>query len=198
VNAAQVSAAGAAVGAFQLANTGSADAALTTTHGAGGYSAQVTGAAGSAGIALAEVYDTTAAGTYTSTMPRLTNVSARTEVGTGAGILIVGFVVAGSTSEKVLVRGVGRGLEKFGVSGVLANPQLTLFAANGSVLATNTGWAGDTNLAAVFTQVGAFALDATSTDTALVATLPPGAYTVQINGANNTTGVVLAEVYEVK
>lgn len=197
-NAAQVSAAGAAVGAFQLANTASADAALTTTQGPGAYSAQVTGAAGSAGIALAEVYDATPSGTYTTTMPRLTNVSARTQVGTGAGLLIVGFVVSGSTTEKVLVRGIGRGLEKFGVTGVLANPQLAIFDSNGTVLATNTGWGGDPNLAAVFTQVGAFALDATSADCALVATLPPGAYTVQITGANDSTGVVLAEVYEVR
>jgi hypothetical protein len=113
-------------------------------------------------------------------------------------VLIVGFVVAGTTTEKVLVRGIGRGLEKFGVSGVLASPQLRLFAGDGSVLATNAGWGGEANLAAVFAQVGAFALDAASTDCALVATLPPGAYTVQISGANGSTGVALAEVYEVK
>lgn len=198
LNAAQVSAAGAAVGAFLLPSTTSADAALTGTHGAGAYSAQVTGSGGISGIALAEVYDATPAGTYTTPMPRLVNVSARTQVGTGSGVLIVGFVVAGTTTEKVLVRGIGRGLEKFGVSGVLANPQLTLFASNGNALATNVGWGGDPTLAAVFAQVGAFALDATSADTALVATLSPGAYTAQVSGANGSTGVVLAEVYEVK
>lgn len=197
-NAAQVTAAGNAAGAFLLANSASADAALTATHGAGAYSAQVTGGAGRTGIALAEVYDTTPSDGYTTAMPRLTNVSARTQVGTGAGVLIVGFVVSGSTTEKVLVRGIGRGLEKFGVTGVLANPQLTLFAGDGSVLATNAGWGGSSNLADVFAQVGAFALDAGSTDTAVVATLPPGAYTVQISGANGSTGVALAEVYEVK
>lgn len=197
-NAAQVTAAGTAVGAFQLSNAASADAALTTTHGAGAYSAQVTGGGGSTGIALAEVYDTTPSGSYTATMPRLTNVSARTQVGTGSGVLIVGFVVAGATPQKILVRGIGRGLEKFGVTGVLANPQLTLFASGGTVLATNTGWSSDPSLAPIFTQVGAFGLDAGSTDTALVATLQPGGYTVQISGANGSTGVALAEVYEVK
>ncbi len=198
LNAGLVATAGAAVGAFRLADPTSADAALTTTQGAGAYSVHVSGAAGSAGIALAEMYDTTPAGTAGAAMPRLTNVSARTQVGTGAGVLIVGFVLAGPTTGTVLVRGIGRGLEKFGVPGVLASPRLSLHAGDGSVLATNAGWGGEAALAAVFAQVGAFPLDTTSSDTALVATLPPGAYTVQISGANGSTGVALAEVYEVR
>jgi len=197
-NAAQVSAAGSAVGAFRLPDPASADAALTATYGSGTYSAQVIGAGGNSGIALAEVYDTTPSGTDTTRIPRLTNVSARTQVGSGADVLIVGFVVSGTAPQKVLFRGIGRGLEKFGVTGVLANPQLTLRAADGTVLATNAGWGGDPSLSAVFTQVGAFGLDATSPDSALVATLPPGAYTVQISGKDGATGVALAELYEVK
>jgi hypothetical protein len=31
----------------------------------------------------------------------------------------------------------------------------------------------------------------------MVVTLPPGSYTVQLSGASGTTGVGLAEVYEV-
>lgn len=197
LNAAQVSAAGAAVGAFLLPNPTSADAALTATYGSGAYSAQVTGGGGNSGIALAEVYDATPPGRYTTTMPRLTNLSARTQVSTGSGMLIVGFVVSGPTAAKVLIRGIGRGLARFGVSDGLANPQLKLLASNGSVLATNAGWGGDPNLAAVFGLVGAFAMDADSGDSALVATLPPGAYTAQVSGEAGAAGVVLAEVYEV-
>jgi len=110
----------------------------------------------------------------------------------------VGFVVSGAAPVKVLVRGIGRGLEKFGVAGVLANPQLRLLASDGRVLASNTGWGGAPELAAAFTQVGAFALDATSTDSALIASLPAGAYTAEISGVGGATGVALAEVYEVK
>ena len=32
----------------------------------------------------------------------------------------------------------------------------------------------------------------------MLVTLPPGAYTVQVSGANNTTGVALIEVYEMR
>ena len=43
---------------------------------------------------------------------------------------------------------------------------------------------------------GAFALASGSADSALVLTLPVGSYTVQVSGAGSTSGVALAEVYE--
>jgi hypothetical protein len=49
---------------------------------------------------------------------------------------------------------------------------------------------------AAFAQVGAFSLASGSADCALVVSLPPGTYTVQVAGASNTTGVALVEVYE--
>ncbi len=196
-NAAQVSATGTAVGAFPIADSASKDAALVATYSPQPYSAAVTGSGGSSGNALVEVYDAST-GAYTAAQSRLLNLSARTQVGTGADILSVGFVVTGTTPLKILLRAVGRGLEKFGVTGVLVSPQLKLIASDGQVVAINSGWANDPALAATAAQVGAFALDAGSTDSALVATLPPGAYTAQIVGANGTVGVALAEVYEVK
>ena len=45
--------------------------------------------------------------------------------------------------------------------------------------------------------VGAFPLAEASRDSALLVTLPPAAYTLHISGANNTTGVVLVEIYDV-
>ncbi len=36
-----------------------------------------------------------------------------------------------------------------------------------------------------------------SRDAALLTTLPPGGYSVQVTGVNNTTGAALVEVYEV-
>jgi len=55
---------------------------------------------------------------------------------------------------------------------------------------------------AAFTSVGAFALAADTSrdltgDAALAIELPPGAYTATVSGKNNTTGVALAEVYEI-
>ncbi len=201
---AQVTAVGAAVGAFPLGSASSKDAALYNPAVAKApYSVKILGAGGSTGIALAEIYDATPGASVTATTPRLINVSARTEAGTGSATLIAGFVVGGSTARTVLIRGVGPRLADYGVTGTLADPQLELYrSVNGvSVLvATNDDWGQTSSAAAVAntaSQVGAFALTSGSKDAVLLLTLPPGVYSAQVSGVNGTTGVALAEVYEV-
>jgi hypothetical protein len=179
------------LGAFPLA-TGSRDAALLTELPPGSYTAQVV-SAGPSGIALIELYDGD-----TSLASRLINVSARTQVGTGANILIAGLVITGTAPKTVLVRAVGPTLAAFGVSGTLANPQVSVLRGTDSVGSNDDWWTGDgaTRLPPVFSSVGAFPLAAQSRDAALVASLAPGAYTVQVSGVGGTTGIALVEVYE--
>jgi hypothetical protein len=193
------------VGAFALP-TNSKDAAILTNLAAGAYTAQVSSTSGDTGVVLIEVYD---ADTGTPST-RFINLSARSEAGTGSQTLIAGFAISGTGTETVLVRGDGPALSAFGVTGVLSTPMLTLFDSSGNAIATNTGW-GNTSTkgassvqastakatSAVFTEVGAFQLPANSADCALVASLPPGTYTAQVAGVNNTTGVALVEIYEV-
>lgn len=188
---ATLSAAFSAVGAFVLPPA-SKDAALVVPLAAGAYTAQVTAAAGT-GTALLEAYDSDAS----VTTARFVNISARTQVGTGDNILVIGFVVTGTGSKNLLLRAVGPGLSQFGVGGVLADPQLRLFDAAGVATETNDDWAGTAALSAVFSQTGAFGLPAASKDAALLVTLQPGAYTAQVSGVAGTTGVALVEVYEV-
>ena len=114
----------------------------------------------------------------------------------GSG-LTVGFVVGGATPAKILVRAIGPTLGVFGVSGVVVDPQFALFNASSVKIGESNDWLGTAELTAAFASVGAFALPATSKDAALVATLAPGNYSVQISGVNLTTGVALVEVYEV-
>ncbi len=197
---AAVTAVGNAVGAFPLASATSKDAAVALNLASGAYTAQVTGVGGTSGIALAEIYDASGSA-FTATTPRLINVSARAQVGTGAGVLIAGFVIDGSSPCTVLIRGVGPTLANYGVGGVLADPQLTLTqTVNGSTvtIASNDNWAGDASISSAASSVGAFALaSASSQDAALLVTLPPGVYTAQVSGVGGTTGVALVEVYEV-
>ena len=130
---------------------------------------------------------------------RLINISTRAQVGTGGNILIPGFVIGGSGTETLLIRGDGPSLAQFGVAGVLAQPILTVLSGQ-TVIASNTGWGTNANpsqIASVSAQVGAFPFASGSADCALMVSLPPGAYTVEISGVGNTTGVALAEVYEV-
>jgi hypothetical protein len=118
-------------------------------------------------------------------------------VASGSSTLTAGFVVSGNAPEQVLIRGIGPTLAQFGVTGVLASPQLVLFDGSGNKLATNSGWGGSAALTNVFTQVGAFALPAGSNDAAMVMTLAPGPYTAEVSGLNGSSGVALVEIYEV-
>ena len=57
---------------------------------------------------------------------------------------------------------------------------------------------GDSSLVSVFNQVGAFMLPRDSADCAMLVTLTPGAYTVQVTGMNGSQGNALIEVYKVR
>ena len=138
----------------------------------------------------------------TSGLPaQLVNTSVRVRVGTGDDTLITGFVV-GAQPRTFLFRAVGPTLTSFGVGGVLADPILTLFGSTQNVIATNNDWGTNPSysaatISASMASAGAFALPAGSRDAVLIATLPSGAYTVQVTGANNGTGVALFEAYEI-
>lgn len=202
LNASAVVSAASSVGAFPLAN-GAKDAALLLTLAPGAYTFQVSNAAGNAGNALVEAYDLDPL----STSSRTINIATRGQVGTGDSLLIAGLVIRGQSSRTLLVRGVGPGLAQFGVPGTLADPIVRVVAADGTVIASSDNW-GDTSLAngravnadeiqTVSATCGAFPLQANSKDGAVLVTLVPGNYTVQVSGANNTTGVALVEAYDV-
>jgi hypothetical protein len=183
----------ASVGAFPLP-TDSRDAAVETGMGADAYTVRVTSndpAAG--GIALAEVYDTEPLSSAT----RLVNLSARGLTGPGEKVLTAGFVIVGNTAKRVLLRAIGPGLLPYGVTGVLADPRLKVMPAGSATpLAENNDWGGTDALKSAFAQAGAFTLRDASTDAAVVLTLAPGAYTVLVSGAGETSGEALVEVYD--
>ena len=128
---------------------------------------------------------------------RLSNLSTRAQVGTGANIMITGFVVQDAAPKRVLIRAVGARLAAapFNIPGALTNPQLQLFNSNGTLVLANDNWSADD--LSTMNSVGAFALSAGSADSALVATLSPGAYTAQVSGVNNASGVAILEIYDV-
>lgn len=180
------------VGAFAL-QSGSADALTLATLEPGAYTVLVSGASTGAGVVLLEVYDATDGAIPTS--ERLVNLSTRGMAGPGERVLTAGFVVTGNTPKRVLIRGIGPGLAPFGVAGVLADPQLKVYAGE-TVIATNDDWAGAPAIATAVVESGAFAIADASADAALVLTLEPGAYTAQVSGVGVMTGVAMIEIYE--
>ncbi|MBI5769861.1 MAG: DUF1800 family protein [Verrucomicrobia bacterium] len=137
---------------------------------------------------------------------RLANLSTRTQVGSGANIAVVGFVVGPGSPKNVLIRAIGPGLASLGVAGANTDPRIDLYAAqaDGSsrLILANDNWnttvapAGAAN-AATFSAVGAFGLTNNSRDAALLATLAPGSYTAQVSGVGTANGIALLEVYDV-
>jgi hypothetical protein len=159
-----------------------------TASTAGSYTVTVTSSAGSV----------TSAPAMLAWANRLINISSRVTLSPTAPATI-GFVLSSTTgaSKQVLVRSIGPGLLAYGVASPIGHPSLTVYNAGGAVIATNTGWGNSPAVVAADSATGAFPLQTGSTDSALVLTLPPGAYTAQASSADGSTGNVLIETYEV-
>jgi peroxiredoxin len=134
----------------------------------------------------------------------LVNLSARANVGTGANVIIPGITVRGDKPKTLLIRAAGPALAAppFNLSGTLANPVVSVFTGAGEKILVNDNWGDVPDVAALRTITrtqGAFALPEGSRDAAMVVTLPPGGYTVQVAGSGSGTaaqGVAIVEVYD--
>jgi hypothetical protein len=124
---------------------------------------------------------------------KLSNLSTRLTLVAGS-TAFPGFFLNGSQSQTVMIRAVGPGLAPLGVANVVADPVLELYSGQNKI-GENDDWAG-TQAAQLATQVGAFPLPAGSKDAVLLATLAPGAYTLQVRGKTGG-GEVIIEVYEI-
>lgn len=134
---------------------------------------------------------------------RLLNLSTRGHVGTGEETLILGFVVSGISEKKILIRAVGPSLAKFGLTGFVREPVITIYDSAGRlyvndyVYAAVVGWGKAEDIAWSTQRAGAFPLLANSKDFVDVRPFAPGAYTIHVASKDGSAGVVLAEVYEV-
>ena len=130
--------------------------------------------------------------TPTATPPQLVNISTRMRVQTGENALIGGFIITGNAAKKVILRAIGPSLADDGVAEALANPVMELRAQNGSLLFQNNDWRSDQEEAVQDTGVP----PENDLESAIVATLQPGAYTAIVRGANDGTGVGLVEAFD--
>lgn len=177
----------AAVGAFSLPG-GSRDAAvLQPINGPGSAQMNTT----TTGLGLVELYDTTQ-----DNAVRLINLSVLSRVGGGAEALVAGFVVTGTGTKALLVRGIGPNLRDFGVPDFLADPRLEIMDAAGQTLIGVDDW--EPSLTRTFAEVGAFPLAAGSKDSALQIIAQPGTYTVRLSASTPVAGQALLEIYELQ
>jgi len=123
--------------------------------------------------------------------PNLLNISTRLQVLDGDNVLIGGFIITGSDTKKVLLRGLGPSLASAGVTGWLPDPYLELHDQTGTI-ATDEDWK-DTQESEIEASGIAPADDK---EAAIVATLSPGAYTVILRQTDGGTGIGLVEAYD--
>ena len=115
-------------------------------------------------------------------------------VQTGDNVGIGGFIIAGVAPKHVLLRAIGPSLTQLGVPGALADPVLELHGPGAFVTIANDNWRDDPVQEAAIIATG---LSPTSNlESAIDATLLPGAYTAIVSGKSNTSGVALVEVYD--
>jgi hypothetical protein len=122
----------------------------------------------------------------------LLNISTRLRVEPGDHALIAGLIVRGSEPKKMIVRGIGPSLSGSNVPGVLGDPILELHDGAGGLLATNDDWKSDHQSEIQNSGVA----PSSDLESAIVATLAPGDYTVVLRGKNNAVGVGLVDAYD--
>ena len=126
-------------------------------------------------------------------LTRLLNISTRARVGTDEDVMIAGFIAGGGGAPtRLLARALGPSLGQSGVNQPLQDPVLEVFDVNGNLIATNDDWRTSQEAAIQATGLA----PSNDNEAAVVGYLAPGAYTIQVSGKNNTTGVALVEVYQ--
>jgi hypothetical protein len=122
------------------------------------------------------------------------NLSTRMLIQLGDNVGIGGFIITGSAPKHVLLRAIGPSLAQSGVSDALADPVLELHGPGAFVTITDDNWRDDPAQEALILADGI--PPSNNLESAIDATLDPGAYTAIVRGKNNTSGVTLVEVYD--
>ncbi len=130
---------------------------------------------------------------YVSQSP-VANLSTRAKIGKGSDVLIGGFVIEGAEPMRVVIRGMGPFLADYGVRDAAENPTVTLYRAiNGA--SDLVGRVADWKDQGSWRMVESYGLAPTNdNEVAVVATLPPGAYTAVVEDAGKG-GIGIIEVY---
>lgn len=133
----------------------------------------------------------TCAALPTTADQRIVNISTRGQVLTGDDVLIGGFIIEGVGAKTVVLRARGPSLAEAGVTGVLANPNVSVYAG-ANLVDYNDDWATHERAGDIPPGLEpGHALEA-----AVVTTLDPGPYTAIVRGAGSETGIGIIEVFE--
>jgi hypothetical protein len=172
-----------------LAPSDDRESAILRSLDPGRYTAIVRGKDNTTGIALVEAYDI-----QKNLSSVLANISTRGFVETDDNVMIGGFITGNnSASTRILIRAIAPSL-KDKVPNAMDDPFLELHDRNGATIATNDNWKDNQR-----TEIEQTGIPPTNDlESAIVRTLPPDNYTAIVRGKNNTTGIALVEVYNIR
>lgn len=132
----------------------------------------------------------------TAVPAQLLNVSTRLDVLRNDSVLIGGFIVSGSRAKKVMIRALGPSLA---VPGALADPTLELHFPNGAVVSNDNWKVNQQTGQSQETVIRATTIPPPQdSESALVQTVAPGAYTAIVKGKSGGTGIGLVEAYDLE
>jgi hypothetical protein len=123
-----------------------------------------------------------------------TNLSTRMRVQAGENVGIGGFIITGTAPKHVLLRAIGPTLVQSGVSSALPDPVMELHGPGTFNVITNDNWRDNPVQEAAIIASGI--PPANNLESAIDATLNPGAYTAVVQSANNSPGIALVEIYD--
>ena len=185
------------------------ESAILITLPPGGYTAVVSGTNGETGVGLVEIFEAD-----DGIEAELSNISTRSFVQTGDDVMIGGLIIEGNAPATVLIRARGPSMSgaPFFVPGTLADPFLQLFSGQ-NVIAQNNNWQDAPSCTGFVcgnaAQIAATGLDpcqanpgqttnppSCAQESAILITLPPGAYTAVVSGVGGGTGVGLVEAFQ--
>ena len=187
------------------------ESAILITLNPGAYTVHLSGASGTAGIGLIEVFEADE-----SDLSQLVNLSTRARTQIGDGVMIGGFIIDGTQTKTILVRGRGPSMSSapFFVTGVLNDPVLKVFAGQ-SIIAENNNWQDAPSCGGfscgTAAQIAALGMDpcrpnpgqpsapaGCELESAILITLSPGAYTAHLSSASGLSGIGLVEIFQLQ
>ena len=172
-----------------LAPNDDRESAILRTVAPGPYTAILRGKDNSTGIALVEAYDL-----ETAADSIVANISSRGFVETDDNVIIGGFILGNhSGSAKVLIRAIAPSL-KNQLPDAMDDPVLELHDRNGATIATNDNWKDNQREEIEATGIP----PSNDFESAMVRIVAPAAYTAIVRGKNNTVGVAVVEIYNIR
>jgi hypothetical protein len=167
------------------APTNDLESAIIANLAPGSYTAVLRGVGNSIGTGVVDAYDLSG-----SSPARLANIATRGLVQAGDKLMIAGFIVQ-DAPVKAVIRAIGPSLTAFGITNALADTTLQLRDVNGAIVRENDNWKTDQK--EELENTGLQPTD--DLEAALVETIPPGQYTAQVRGKNDSSGIGVVQVY---